>query len=38
MFFVMGNHEDEEGWNANDVSPLPIWGMKAERYFPRRRR
>ena len=35
MFLAMGNHENEEGWNFNDVNPQPIWGMKArKRYFP----
>jgi autotransporter-associated beta strand protein len=35
MFFAMGNHENEEGWNFNDANPQPIWGMRArKKYFP----
>jgi len=35
IFLAMGNHENEEGWNFDDVNPQPIFGMKArKRYFP----
>ncbi|KAA3661319.1 MAG: PKD domain-containing protein, partial [Calditrichaeota bacterium] len=35
IFLAMGNHENEEGWNFDDVDPQPIFGMKArKRYFP----
>jgi len=35
MFFAMGNHENEEGWNFDDTNPQPIFSMIArKRYFP----
>jgi hypothetical protein len=34
-FLAIGNHENEEGWNFDDVNPQPIFSMKArKRYFP----
>ena len=35
IFLVMGNHENEEGWNFDDTNPQPIFSINArKKYFP----
>ena len=35
IFIVIGNHENEEGWNFDDINPQPIFSINArKKYFP----
>lgn len=35
LFLVIGNHENEEGWNIDDIPPQPILGVNARKmYYP----